>query len=86
MPQSVTVRPDGTLEFIYADKLRPLMELGDTKIRRASHVEPTSDGKWEADLSPENGPILGPFETRQEALDAEVDWLKENVLSQSTAD
>lgn len=31
---------------------------------------------WWADLLPSNGPVLGPFESRQEALDAEVAWLR----------
>ena len=29
-----------------------------------------------ADMLPVNGPVLGPFKTRQEALDAETTWLK----------
>lgn len=33
---------------------------------------------WWADLLPSNGPVLGPFNTRTEALDAEVAWLREN--------
>jgi hypothetical protein len=43
-------------------------------------VEPTDDGKWTADMAPSDGPILGPFVTRAEALDAESDWLHEHVL------
>ncbi len=31
---------------------------------------------WWADLSPSKGPVLGPFDTRQAALDAEVAWLR----------
>lgn len=37
-------------------------------------------GMWWADLQPSNGPVLGPFETRQEALDAEVAWLRVNLF------
>ena len=77
---TLSIRPDGRVEFIYDDELRPIMELGDTKIQRASHVEPTDSGKWEADLSPVNGPVLGPFDTRRGALDAEIEWLNENHL------
>ncbi len=33
---------------------------------------------WWADLLPSNGPVLGPFDTRTEALDAEVAWLREH--------
>lgn len=30
---------------------------------------------WWADLSPVNGPLLGPFLSRSSALEAEVEWL-----------
>lgn len=72
---SVIVQPDGTTQFIYHDELLPLKALGSYSARRASHVEPSDCGLWTADLSPVQGPILGPFETRREALDAEVAWL-----------
>ena len=80
MPASIFVRPDGTVEFLYEDGLRSLLELGRATITRASHVEPTSDGRWTADLSPRGGPILGPFALRQEALDAERAWLEAQLL------
>lgn len=92
--------------------------LGETAMRRASHVEPGTelneaaiarlytDGvietsvagpssnwgyrvvrtkqninkKWWADLLPVDGPVLGPFETNTEALEAEVVWLKEHNI------
>jgi hypothetical protein len=44
--------------------------------RRASHVEPGPEGRWRADLSPVDGPALGPFDRRSEALQAERDWLE----------
>jgi hypothetical protein len=75
----ITLSPDGTMKFIYTDKLRPLMRHGQASIKRVSHVEPTEDNKWHADLSPIQGPILGPYETRAEALQAEVRWLEENL-------
>jgi len=79
MPASIFVRPDGTVEFLYEDGLRPLLELGPVTITRASHVEPTRDGRWTADLSPRGGPLLGPFTLRQEALDAERAWLEAHL-------
>lgn len=36
--------------------------------------------KWWADLLPSGGPVLGPFDTRQAALDAEVAWLREHMF------
>jgi hypothetical protein len=84
MPASIFVRPAGTIEFIYEDGLRSLLELGPATITRASHVEPTSDGRWTADLSPRGGPVLGPFALRQEALDAERAWLEAQLLGISS--
>lgn len=80
MPASIFVRPDGRVEFLYEDALRSLLELGPMTITRASHVEPTPDGRWTADLSPCGGPLLGPFALRQEALDAERVWLEAHML------
>ena len=31
---------------------------------------------WQADLSPSNGPVLGPFRVRQDAINAEIAWLE----------
>ncbi|MEN9664013.1 MAG: hypothetical protein RLZZ326_376, partial [Planctomycetota bacterium] len=42
---------------------------------RASHVEPDADGNWGADMGPVDGPVLGPFKNRSEALGAERGWL-----------
>lgn len=70
------VSPDGRCQAIY-DELLDLRELGLMNISRASHVEPTSDGHWTADLSPVRGPILGPFPTRSQAVQAELAWLHE---------
>ncbi len=54
--------------------------LGPLVITRGSHVEPTSDGQWQADLSPVNGPYLGPFANRSDALTGERTWLEANWL------
>lgn len=34
--------------------------------------------QWYADLLPVGGPVLGPFDTKQQGLDAEVEWLREH--------
>lgn len=75
----LVILPSGTTKCIY-DEALPLSQLGKLSIKRASHVEPNSVGKWIADLSPIGGPMLGPFEKRTEALAAEVNWLKNNWL------
>ena len=64
----------GNCTAIYDESL-DLHALGRPEISRASHVEPTAEGQWTADLSPVAGPLLGPFATHSQALDAEVAWL-----------
>ena len=70
---------DGIVRFVYSDDLRPLLDLGEATIRRASSVEP-SGTEWVVDLSQSGGPLLGPFELREKALEAEAIWLKEHWL------
>ena len=77
----VWIRPDGTVHLVYDDALRGLLALGPAAIRRASHVEPTPDGRWTADLGPMEGPVLGPFATRAAALEAEQVWLVHHFAS-----
>ncbi len=72
---TVFIRPGGELEFIYDDGLATATrELGPATTKRVSYVEPAGEG-WTADMSPLEGPVLGPFPTRRQALDAEVAWL-----------
>ncbi len=64
----------GNVRCVYGEEV-DLSLIGELTIRRGSHVEPTEDGQWIADLSPVNGPCLGPFKSRSQALSAEADWL-----------
>jgi hypothetical protein len=79
----LVIAADGSVRFIHDDGLMPLARaLGDVTLRRASHVEPTEDGRWTADMGPSGGPVLlaadgEPFQTRAEALAAERVWLVE---------
>lgn len=72
---NVNVTPTGGLRFIYSDELQPLLNLGTPTVQRVSDVEPTADGRWTAAMR--DGPTLGPFTLRQEALDAELAYLGE---------
>ena len=75
------IAPDGTTKAIYSEEI-DLHALGTTTITRASHVEPDASGRWFAGIV--NGPKLGPFTRRSEALAAEVTWLTEHrLLNQS---
>ncbi len=75
----LVIAPTGGIRCVYDESI-DLSSLGQVSIRRGSHVEPTSDGQWTADLSPVNGSILGPFLTRTDALNAEVTWLRDHWL------
>jgi hypothetical protein len=65
---------EGGVKCIY-DETLDLRALGKLQITRASHVEPDFDGNWFADMGPAEGPVLGPFESRGEALAGEREWL-----------
>jgi len=69
------VSPHGNVHCLY-DECLDLSALGRLAIRRASHVEPTDEGLWTADLSAVSGPVLGPFRLRSDALAAEVGWIE----------
>ena len=78
----IFILPDGTVKFIFDDALRPVLDIGISDVRRASHVEleETEDGlKWFADMSLVEGPKLGPFDSRDLAVKEEINWLNANI-------
>ena len=81
--KTLQILADGTVRFIYDDELAAMLDLpgSDTvSIQRASHVEPTADGRWTADMAPMGAGVLGPFPTRAAALAAEVAWLETKLF------
>ena len=70
----LVVGVDGVARCIYDESL-DLRAIGKLQITRASHVEPDRDGFWWADMGPVDGPVLGRFSNRAEALQAERGWL-----------
>ena len=70
----LVVDAGGDVRCIY-DEALDLRALGKLQITRASHVEPDAEGYWWADMGPVDGPVLGPFRIRTEALGAERVWL-----------
>ena len=78
----LVVTADGSVRFVYAETV-DLRSLGPTTIHRGSYVEPDAMGRWLVDLGPVDGPRLGPFVKRSEALEAEVAWLQEYWLTRS---
>ena len=75
------IDPTGDTRCVYDEQIN-LASLGNLNIRRASHVEPNDQGEWMADMSPVDGPTLGPFSSRSIALEAEQRWLSQHWLEQ----
>ena len=75
----LVIEPGGVVRCIYSETI-DLVALGSPTISRASHVEPDRHGGWWADMGPVNGPVLGPFNHRSDALAAEELWLQQNGL------
>lgn len=76
---NLVIAADGQVRGVFAEDIN-LATLGVPKIARASYVEPDHKGRWFADLAPVGGPVLGPYDRRAEALEAEVAWLEQNWL------
>ncbi|MBL8793142.1 MAG: hypothetical protein JNM56_04500 [Planctomycetia bacterium] len=71
------ITPDGQVEGIY-DERWPLDALGQTTIRRQSHVDWHDGAWWALVLYPDSHRYerLGPFARRSEALAAEIHWIE----------
>jgi hypothetical protein len=69
---------NGGVRCVYGEEL-DLREIGKLQIFRGSHVEPDAEGYWWADMGPVDGPVLGPYGSRTEALGAEREWLKRRM-------
>jgi hypothetical protein len=78
------IDPSGQVRCVYGEAI-DLAVLGALTIRRASHVEPDDQGHWWADLTPVNGPRVGPFPLRSQALTAEVAWLEQFLFAEGPA-
>lgn len=77
----LVITPDGSIRFLWNDALAPLLTEGDASLFRASQVEPIGT-HWFADLALVNGPLLGPFPLRADALAAEAAWLNAHFLTE----
>lgn len=75
----ILITSQGAVRCIYAEAI-DLALLGSLSIERASHVEPNAHGQWFVSFAPLDGPTLGPFSLRSEALAAEQRWLTANWL------
>ena len=72
MSDTVTIQicPEGDLIQLFIPPARILLDFGATVIRH-------NGAGWMADMSTLGWPILGPFDTRMEALEAEAKYLTE---------
>jgi hypothetical protein len=77
----IVIGPNGQGRCVYTEAM-DLSQLGELQIRRASFVEPDDLGLWWAELSPVNGPRIGPFGRRVQALEAEQAWLERHWLGE----
>jgi hypothetical protein len=73
------ISSEGNVRCVYHEAVAVSL-LGKATIRRASSVEPDAQARWQADLSRVEGPVLGPFAQRSDAVLAEQRWLVENWL------
>lgn len=80
----MVIDAQGQIRCLYTEAF-DLAAIGPLVIRRASQVEPDASGQWWADLSSVNGPCLGPYRHRSQALVAEQAWLEANVLLHAPA-
>ena len=78
----LVIKPNGLVRCVY-DETIDLRQLGHVSVQRGSKVEPDDAGNWFADLAIVNGPTLGPFHQRSEALAAERQWLECHWLTRS---
>jgi len=78
----LVIKPNGEVRCVY-DETIDLRQLGQLSVQRGSTVEPDDVGIWFADLAIVNGPKLGPFRLRSEALTAERQWLESHWLTRS---
>ncbi|HCO27044.1 MAG TPA: hypothetical protein DIT97_30050 [Gimesia maris] len=75
----ILISPQGTVHCVYSESI-DLATLGRLTISRGSYVEPNVAGQWLVDLSPVDGPQLGPFAQRSAALKSETNWLEQHWL------
>lgn len=79
---SIFVTGSGDVVYLHDDDVHEVMQdvLDQAAIRRASYVEPQSDGRWYVDFAPIGLQItLGPFRRRADALAAEREYLETKV-------
>ena len=75
----LVIKPGGIIQCIYGEEI-DLAALGKPAISAPAMSSLTSRGGGWRIYHPVNGPLLGPFHSRSEALVAEQAWLETNWL------
>ena len=77
---NLLVDPRGNVRCLYGETI-DLNTLGELTIHRVSSVEPDCTGRWWADMKLLDGPRLGPYLRRSEALAAEAAWVERIIFT-----
>ena len=74
--------PLGDVQIRRASRVEPTDNLASTALRwlEEHHTGELPPNVWWADLTPVDGPVLGPFNTRDYALKEEIEWLQTHGL------
>lgn len=75
----IFIKPDGAVQALYTDDF-DFETLGKREISKASYIEVDEQSQFWSDLSPVDGPRLGPFYKRSQAIKAEQDWIVQNIF------
>lgn len=77
------MRALGAIQTRRASRVEPTASLSEDAVRALAATEefPLPEDAWWADMTLSGGPVLGPFSTRQEALEAEIEWLKQHRIA-----
>ena len=76
----------GAVTIRRVSQVEPGGELSDAALHwlaEAGQPQPAAN-TWHADLLRVQGPVLGPYTTRDEALAAEIQWLRQHGLPSPT--
>lgn len=75
----------GAIETRRASHVEPTSEISEEALKMlGASREQLPPDKWWADMLPVRGPVLGPFDTREEALSEEVVWLNAHGIPTAT--
>jgi hypothetical protein len=81
----LSIKADGRIVAVYDDDMAELLEEGNGCVERASYVEYSAGAGWFAHMWPVCKELgiphedLGPYRLREQALQAEREWLRNKL-------